>query len=209
MRIAVVALACLSAAACLSSAACATVGVEEPAFSLIREDGAFEIREYAPTIVAETTLAGEAVNARNAGFQPLADYIFAKDRKGGEIAMTAPVTQTQRQKIAMTAPVTQESSAAGWTIGFTMPAGYTMETLPAPANPAVRLVQQPARRMAVVVFSGLAGDERMEAKRLELLDRIAKEGLSPVGEPVFAFYDPPWTLPFMRRNEVMIEVAAS
>ena len=123
--------------------------------------------------------------------------------------MTAPVTQTQRQKIAMTAPVTQESSAAGWTIGFTMPAGYTMETLPAPANPAVRLVQQPARRMAVVVFSGLAGDERMEAKRLELLDRIAKEGLSPVGEPVFAFYDPPWTLPFMRRNEVMIEVAAS
>jgi SOUL heme-binding protein len=209
MRIAVLALASLSAAACLSSAACATVGVEEPAFSLIREDGAFEIRAYAPTIVAETTLAGEAVKARNAGFQPLADYIFAKDRKGGEIAMTAPVTQAPRQKIAMTAPVTQESSTAGWTIGFTMPASYTMDTLPAPADPAVRLVQQPARRMAVITYSGVAGDERMEAKRLELLDRVAEEGLSPVGEPVFAFYDPPWTLPFMRRNEVMIEVAAS
>ena len=136
MRMAVFALASLSAAAC------ATVGVEEPAFSLIREDGAFEIREYAPTIVAETTLAGEAVNTRNAGFQPLADYIFAKDRKGDQIAMTAPVTQAPRQKIAMTAPVTQESSAAGWTIAFTMPAGYTMETLPAPANPAVRLLMK-------------------------------------------------------------------
>jgi len=184
----------LLALATLSAAACATVGVEEPAFNLLREDGAFEIREYAPTIIAETTLAGEAVKARNAGFQPLADYIFAKDRNGGEIAMTAPVTQ--------------ESSLAGWTIAFTMPANYTMETLPAPANRAVRLIQQPARRMAVIVFSGLTGEERMESKRLELFDRIAKESLSPVGEPVFAFYDPPWTLPFLRRNEVMVEVAA-
>jgi hypothetical protein len=198
----------LLALATLSAAACATVGVEEPAFNLLREDGAFEIREYAPTIIAETTLAGEAVKARNAGFQPLADYIFANDRNGGEIAMTAPVTQAKRQKIAMTAPVTQESSLAGWTIAFTMPANYTMETLPAPANRAVRLIQQPARRMAVLVFSGLTGEERMESKRLELFDRIAKESLSPVGEPVFAFYDPPWTLPFLRRSEVMVEVAA-
>jgi hypothetical protein len=142
------------------------------------------------------------------GFMPLADYIFAKDRRGDKIAMTAPVTQAPREKIAMTAPVSQQSSGNGWTISFTMPAGYTMDSLPPPADPAVRLAEYPARRMAVVKFSGLAGDARMEAKRRELLERVASAGLSPTGEPTFAFYDPPWTLPFLRRNEVMVEIAA-
>jgi hypothetical protein len=137
---------------------------------------------------------------------PLADYIFAKDRKGAQIAMTAPVTQAPREKIAMTAPVSQQPSTGGWTISFTMPTGYTMETLPPPADPSVRLVEHPARRLAVLKFSGLAGQSRMEAKRSELLAAVAKAGLSPKGDSVFAFYDPPWTLPFLRRNEVMVEV---
>lgn len=196
------------ALALLSMGACTTVGVEEPSFKAVQTDGAFAVRDYGPMIVAETTMAGEAVKARSAGFTPLADYIFAKDRKGSQIAMTAPVTQAERQKIAMTAPVSQQANAAGWTIAFTMPAGSTLATLPAPANPTVKLTEHTARRMAIVRFSGLASEARMAAKRIELLDRVAKAGLKPIGDPVFAFYDPPWTLPFFRRNEVMVEVPA-
>jgi hypothetical protein len=194
--------------ALLSTEACATVGVEEPAFNVVRADVSFEVRDYAPVVVAQTTVSGDAVKARNTGFVPLANYIFAKDRKGAQIAMTAPVTQAPREKIAMTAPVSQKLSSDGWTISFTMPAAYTMASLPQPADPAIRLVEQPARRMAVVKFSGLAGEARMQAKQRELLDMVAKSGLSAVGDPLFAFYDPPWTLPFLRRNEVMVEVAA-
>ena len=183
------------------------MATEEPEFTLVRRDGKFEVRDYAPVIVAETTLTGSAERARNDGFMPLADYIFAKDRKGEKIAMTAPVTQTSRDKIAMTAPVTQRAIGDSWTISFTMPAGYTMETLPAPANPDVRLVPQPARRMAVLRFSGTASASSMEARRQELLAQVSAMGLETQGTPVFAFYDPPWTLPFMRRNEVMVEVA--
>lgn len=192
----------------LSIGACATVGVEEPAFKVVRGEGGFELRDYAAVVTAETTVSGDAVKARNAGFMPLADYIFAKDRRGEKIAMTAPVTQAPREKIAMTAPVSQQASADGWTVAFTMPVGYTLATLPQPADPAVRLVEYPARRMAVVTFSGLAGADRMRAKRAELLDNVSGAGLAPVGDPVFAFYDPPWTLPFLRRNEVMVEVSA-
>lgn len=201
--------AIIGALALLSLGACATVGVEEPAFAVVRADADFELRDYAPVIVAETTVSGEPVRARNEGFMPLADYIFAKDREGGKIAMTAPVTQTPRKKIAMTAPVSQQSSGNRWTISFTMPAGYTMDDLPPPADPAVRLIEYPARRMAVLKFSGLAGEGRMETKRRELLEHVASAGLSPIGDPVFAFYDPPWTLPFLRRNEVMVEVAGN
>ena len=191
----------------LMATACATTGVEEPSFNLVVADGAFEVRDYAPTILAETTVDGDAVGSRFAGFGPLADYIFAKDRKGEEIAMTAPVTQTPREKIEMTAPVTQKAEAGGWTVGFTMPAAYTMETLPQPGNPAVKLVEQPGRKMAVLSFSGLAGNKRMETMKSELLAKVTSKGFVTKGEPVFAFYDPPWTLPFMRRNEVMVEIA--
>ena len=182
------------------------MATEEPVFTLFMKEGNFEIRDYAPVIVAETTLTGSPERARNAGFQPLADYIFAKDREGPTIAMTAPVTQAPREQIAMTAPVTQSSAGDSWTISFTMPASYTMETLPTPVNPNVRLVPQAARRMAVVRFSGTGSADSMEEVRLELLNRVKALGLLTVGEPVFAFYDPPWTMPFFRRKEVMVEL---
>lgn len=196
----------LIALAVSASGTLPAMATEEPVFTLVMKEGGFEIRDYAPMIVAETTLTGSAERARNAGFQPLADYIFAKDREGSTIAMTAPVTQAPREQIAMTAPVTQSSAGDSWTISFTMPASYTMETLPTPVNPNVRLVAQDARRMAVVRFSGTGSADSMEEVRIELLKRVEALGLQTVGEPVFAFYDPPWTLPFFRRNEVMVEL---
>lgn len=196
----------LIALAVSASGTLPAMATEEPVFKLVMKEGSFEIRDYAPMIVAETTLTGSAERARNAGFQPLADYIFAKGREGSTIAMTAPVTQAPREEIPMTAPVTQSSAGDSWTISFTMPASYTMETLPAPVNPNVRLVAQDARRMAVVRFSGTGSADSMEEVRIELLKRVEALGLQTVGEPVFAFYDPPWTLPFFRRNEVMVEL---
>ena len=192
----------------LLAAACVTGHVEEPAYSLRLSEGAFQLRDYAPTIVAETTLQGDAVGTRFEGFGPLADYIFAKGREGEKIAMTAPVTQTPRETIAMTAPVTQQEAADGaWTIAFTMPAGYSMATLPKPASPDVKLVEYPARTMAVLSFSGVAADREMESARRTLMQKVSAVAMVAKGDAVFAFYDPPWTLSFLRRNEVMVEVA--
>lgn len=189
-------------------AACATEPVEEPSFSVRFDEGDFEIRDYAAIINAETTVRGNAWDARFQGFGPLADYIFAKERDGEEIAMTAPVMQAPRDKIAMTAPVTQQSSGSGeeWVITFTMPSHYTMETLPAPANPDVRLVEVPARTMGVLTFTGLATDADMRAAEARLMGHVQRAGMQPRGEVSFAFYDPPWILAFLRRNEAMVEV---
>lgn len=196
------------AAGLMALSGCATERVEEPAFAVSLTEGDFEIRQYASTIVAETTVSGNAWDARFAGFGPLADYIFAKERGGEKIAMTAPVTQAPREKIAMTAPVTQQAAGSGdeWVITFTMPADYTMQTLPAPANPDVRLVEVPARTMGVLSFTGLATDADMKAAESRLLDHVRRAGMKPTGEVEFAFYDPPWTLAFLRRNEAMVSV---
>lgn len=192
-------------------AACATESVEEPSFALRLSDGDFEIREYAPTIAAETTVRGSAWDARFEGFGPLADYIFAKEREGEKVAMTAPVTQAPREKIAMTAPVTQQSAGSGqdWVITFTMPSHYTMATLPPPANADVRLVEVPARTMGVLSFTGLATDGDMRAAEARLMDHVQRAGMQTKGDVAFAFYDPPWILPFFRRNEAMVEVIAA
>ncbi|MFT3722053.1 MAG: heme-binding protein [Hyphomonadaceae bacterium] len=186
--------------------ACATTHVEEPSFTMAQTIADLEVRDYAPTVVAEVDMPGDALASRFSGFYPLADYIFAKDRAGAEIAMTAPVTQAPRETIAMTAPVTQQSDAGGWRIAFTMPASYSIATLPKPANPNVRLEEQPARRMAVIRFSGTADDAAMHKQSERLLAAVSRAGMEAIGSPVFAFYDPPWTLAFFRRNEVMVEV---
>ncbi|OYX51758.1 MAG: hypothetical protein B7Y90_00070 [Alphaproteobacteria bacterium 32-64-14] len=196
------------AAGVLLLPACATEPVEEPAFTTRLAARDFEVRDYAPTIVAEITVQGDPWSARFEGFGPLADYIFANDRSGEKIAMTAPVTQAPREKIAMTAPVTQQAASSDqeWVIGFTMPASYSIETLPRPVDPDVRLVEVPARAMAVLSFTGLATEEDMRAASARLLDEVARANLQPKGDVVFAFYDPPWILPFFRRNEAMVEV---
>ena len=189
--------------------ACASGHVEEPSYSLRLRDGAFQVREYVPTITAEIVLKGDASETRFAGFGPLADYIFAKGREGEKIAMTAPVTQTPRETIAMTAPVSQQKAASGeWSVAFTMPEGYTLASLPKPVNSDVKLVEYPARTMAVLSFSGVATDREMEAMRRELMTKVSAVSMRPLGEPVFAFYDPPWIPSFLRRNEVMVEVVS-
>ncbi|MBV7266591.1 SOUL family heme-binding protein [Erythrobacter ani] len=186
---------------------------EEAPYKVVLEDGEFEVREYPAIIVAEVTHTGQRRQARSASFRRLAAYIFGQDRpRGGDkIAMTAPVLSDrvdQDEKIAMTAPVLQDQTGSDtWRMRFVMPAKYTLETLPA-APPDIILAEVPARRMAAVRFSGNAREATLIEMEAKLLDWIANRGLTTVGGPEYAGYDAPMVPGPMRRNEVMIEVAA-
>jgi hypothetical protein len=210
IAVAVVAILGAAAVAVSQSTAAETA---EPVFALVEQAGSFEIRDYAPHVVAEVIVPAGLGGGMNAGFRPLADYIFGNNRMDAgsprDIAMTAPVTgQRVAREIAMTAPVTGQTTGAGQSrVRFIMPAGETLDTLPRPNNPAVRLIAEPARRYAVVRFSGLANDGAIARHTGELRAFMAGRNMTGTGEPVTAFYDPPWTLPFNRRNEIWIEVS--
>ena len=182
--------------------------VNEPKFKVIESNENIEIREYTPLLVAEVRVEGERKEAISKGFRILADYIFGNNAPRQKISMTAPVTQQQGEKIAMTAPVIQQASdhSGQWKVRFVMPAEYTVETLPRPNNDQVTVLSIPAKRYAVIRFSGLASQESLERYLGELVKYIKKTNLKTLGEPIFAFYNPPWTLPFLRRNEAMMEV---
>ena len=206
-----------------------SMAIEEPAFDLIEKTDAIEIRQYRPLIVAEAVVDGAMDTASSRGFRLIAAYIFGgnqsvtpkADKTSEKIAMTAPVVVeplTSSEKIEMTAPVTVTPEgtlpepgmqANRWRIQFVMPATYSMATLPKPTNPAVSLREVPAKRYAVIVFSGLAGKKTVQEKTAALLASMRTHKLEPLGAPRLARYDPPWTLPFFRRNEILIEIAAS
>ena len=177
--------------------------IETPTYQVIQSAGKIEVREYAPMIVAEVEVSGERDQAINAGFRILADYIFGNNAPGQSIAMTAPVIQQKGEKIAMTAPVSQTQSGNLWKVRFTMPSSYTMETLPKPNNPDIKIVSVPGHRTVAIQFSGFWWDRNLR-KNLKKLDAFVQDrGLKTAGDPIYAFYNPPWTLPFFRRNEVL------
>jgi hypothetical protein len=184
------------------------LAVEEPKFTLVLREGSFEIRDYQPAVAAEVTVTGGQREAAGKGFRLLAGYIFGGNRRRQSIAMTAPVAQQPAGRtIAMTAPVTQSRRDGEWVVRFTMPAAYTLATLPEPDDPRVQLRALPPERFAVERFSGLADPQLVEAKTAELEGFVRAHGLRAIGPVSLAQYDPPWTLWFMRRNEVMIPVA--
>lgn len=183
------------------------VAVEEPAFQIVMQDGAVEIRDYPALVVAEVVVTGDQKEAGNKGFRLLAGYIFGGNRKTQSIAMTAPVVEQRLgEKIAMTAPVSQTALAGEWLVRFTMPSGYSLATLPEPNDSRVQLRQILPSRLAVIRFSGLAYPNDVRAKTDELLAWIRRRALHTTGPTSLAQYDPPWTLWFLRRNEVMIPI---
>jgi effector-binding domain-containing protein len=175
--------------------------VEQPDYTLVRQDGDFELRDYPALTVAEVRRTGYRKQALSAGFSPLARYIFAKERPGEKIAMTAPVIQQ---------PAASDSAAAGasqWTVGFIMPKDAVSAGLPDPANADVRLTELPPRRVAAVRFSGRTTDERSAEQRKRLEDWIRAQGLSMRSEPIYAYYNDPLTPGPLRRNEILYDVA--
>ena len=181
--------------------------VEQAKYDVAEEHGSIEIRDYAPMIVAEVSVKGDRETAISAGFRMIADYIFGNNISSQKVEMTAPVIQEPSEKIAMTAPVTQQGSEGVWLVRFVMPSSYTMQTLPKPNNAQVLLKEVEGKRFAVIRFSGLPKKESLEKQTKELEAFIQENKLQPASEPTYAFFNPPWTLPFLRRNEVMIEIS--
>jgi hypothetical protein len=184
---------------------------EEPKYTLLEKDQAFELRAYTPKIIAEVIVDGDMREASSKGFRLIADFIFgnntAQSGKSEKISMTAPVSMELRaEKISMTVPVGVQQASDGWKVYFVMPSQYALETLPKPNNPLVSIKQIPSQKFAVVRFSGLVDEEKMANKVVELTHWIEIKKLKMIGGPELARYNPPWTLPFLRRNEVMIAV---
>ena len=203
----------LSGSLLTSGAAMAT---EEPNYTVLSQMDDFELRRYDKQLVAQTLVSGDQDSASREGFKVLADYIFGNNTAatGGssKISMTAPVTMqpnnkksdSESQKIAMTAPVSMQQDDGKWRVQFTMPSKYTMQTLPKPNNPNITITEVPAQTYGVIKFSGLAGSKKVATKTEELQSWMQTQNLTITGEPELARYNPPWTLPFLRRNEVMI-----
>ena len=181
----------LTSALLLSGAAMAT---EEPKYTVLKQTEDFELRRYDEQLMAQTWVTGDQDAASRAGFKILADYIF-----GNNSAANGKI-----RKISMTAPVSIQQTKDKWRVQFTMPSQYTLQTLPKPNNPNIEIVEVPAQTYGVIKFSGLAGTEKVAAKTKELQSWMQGQNLTITGKPELARYNPPWTLPFMRRNEIMI-----
>jgi hypothetical protein len=179
---------------------------EEAKYEVVESHGAIEIRDYGSMIVAETEVTGERKEAINKGFRIIADYIFGNNTPKQNIEMTAPVIQQPNQKISMTIPVTQEGIGNSWKVRFVMPSSYTINTLPKPNNAAVKLESIPSKRFVVIRFSGMATENNLKEHEDKLNNFIKKEKLSTLPQTTYAFFNPPWTVPFLRRNEIMLEV---
>ena len=198
------------------------MAIEEPHYDVIVSHSPFEVRHYALTLIAQTVVDGDMDTASSKGFRLIADFIFGNNLAVGsdqaaKIAMTAPVTvEPQSSKIAMTAPVTVEpqssdTSVAGanqWRIHFVMPSQYTLANIPKPKNSAVTLHELPRKYMVVHRYSGFNTQARVQEKTDDALAWAKQQSLKVVGTPQLSRYDPPWTLPMFRRNEIMVEVAA-
>jgi hypothetical protein len=182
-------------------------GYEIPPYAVIQEDGSVQIRLYQPALMAQVQVKGERQDAIGDGFRILAGYIFGGNVSKAKIAMTTPVVQTPAsEKIAMTTPVVQKSSPEGWTVQFMMPKVYTMETLPRPKDGRIQFLMSDSVQKAVIRFSGSITDQNLQAHLKELQSYILEKELKTQGEAQYFFYDAPWTLPFMRRNEIAYEL---
>jgi hypothetical protein len=188
------------------------VAIEEPDFEVLHETTGYEVRRYAPYIVAEVNVKGEFGTAGNTAFRILAAYIFGENVPGDKMQMTAPVesrTAAAGIRMAMTAPVISsdaEGATDTYTYGFVMERRYTMETLPEPKDPRIELRRQGPRIMAVRKYSGRWTEGKYKKNESILLSSLKADGLESRGEPIFARYNSPFTPSFLRRNEVMVEI---
>ena len=184
------------------------MAIEEPAYDVLLETKHYEVRRYAAYIVAEVDVDDDFKRAGNSAFRVLAGYIFGDNEPQQKMHMTAPVESREGVRMNMTAPVASQSRDGDgvFTYSFVMERKYTMETLPKPTNPDIRLVERPERVMAVHRYSGTWSEERYEEHEKILLDALATDRVETKGAPVFARYNAPFTPWFLRRNEILIEI---
>jgi hypothetical protein len=181
--------------------------VKEPKFRVVEKKTGYDIREYAPYIEARVKVTGEYREAMTSGFRILAGYIFGGNTRKQSIAMTAPVTEQQSEPIAMTAPVSETLLADNSrTVSFVMPAEYTLATLPTPNDKRIEIVEVLAHKSAVLRYSGYNNTEKVANMKAKLLQYLKRDSVVVVGAPRGAGYNPPWTPPFMNRNEILVDI---
>ena len=176
--------------------------VETPEYKILKTEGNIELRRYDPMIIALVNVNGTRRDAIGKGFRLLADYIF-----GDNVAQRTiidPAGTRESIKIAMTAPVQQQSVDGGWQISFVMPSEYTIETLPSPTNKLITIRTEDSSDFFTITFSGVNSDENIEKNQKILINYLKINNISISSKPIYAFYNPPWTLPFLRRNEILI-----
>ncbi len=181
--------------------------IEEPAYTITRTLNGIEVRDYAAYTVAEVLVEANADDAGNLAFPILAGYIFGKNKGERTMAMTAPVTQTAvPMKMEMTAPVTQTPSGSGFLVQFVLPGGITLANAPEPLDSRITLREIPAKRVAVIRYSGFWSESNYKEHLAKLQDELRAAEISWSGNPVFSRYNAPFTPWFLRRNEVWLQL---
>ncbi len=190
---------------------CSLVGIrtaEEPHYQVLQDYGNIQIRQYPPILIAQTEITGNYDNSGNQGFRRLAGYIFGKNQSQQQITMTTPVIQEKQsaEQIAMTAPVLQQQFGDKWYMAFVLPNNYTLATAPIPNDSAIKLVEMPSKKLAVLSYTGVISEQSIKEKSIELQSWLTQQKYTMISPAQSAAYDPPWTLPFLRRNEIHIEI---
>lgn len=197
---------------------------EKPNYSVVSEDGKIEIRQYPTMLLAEVTVDGDRRTANNRGFRKLAAFIFGDNVSQDKVAMTSPVvSKPKTEKIAMTSPVVSkpksesidmtspvvrtEAPDGRWTVNFMMPSKYTMETLPKPTDPDIRIFESAPYRTVSIRYNGNNNTKNIAKHEAKLRAYIAENGLDVEGTPEYAGYDAPWVPGPMKRNEVHFRLA--
>ncbi len=194
-------------ASLMMSGVVGAMAIDEAKYTVVEKNGSIEIRDYEPHLLVETIVNSTLEDAGNQAFRKLFRYISGNNQSSNTIAMTAPVSQEARGvKIPMTAPVIQATNTEGWAVSFMMPSNYTLKTLPVPLDPALKVREVPARRIAAIAYSGTWSEQRYLSHKKELETWILSKGLQATGETVWARYNPPFTPWFMRRNEILIPI---
>lgn len=197
--------------AALLTAGCSVFGVrsgtEQVPYEVVaRLSEQTEIRRYPQRVAAEVRWHADT-GGRGEAFGTLFRYIQGANRAEQKVAMTAPVENSDTsQNIAMTAPVEATESDEGRRMRFFLPARYTMQSAPQPTDDRVELIGLSAQTVAVRRYTGSTGDREADRQQAALLDTLADSAWRPVGAPMAYYYDPPWTLPFLRRNEAAVAV---
>lgn len=191
-------------------ASCSLFGIQSedsPVYGLMETYDNIEIRNYRSFLVAETEDSGAYNAATKQSFFRLFDYISGKNQGKEKIEMSAPVMQAPKsEKISMTAPVFQEKSGQNWTMRFVLPLQYSLETAPKPTDPKVTIKEIPEKKVAVLQFSWFLSEKRIAAKKAELMAWLKQKNMKPLSEARTAGYNPPWTIPFLRRNEIHVDI---
>jgi len=183
---------------------------EQPPYGVVERLGdAIEIRSYGPRLAVETTVEGsDSQTAENQAFRLLLRYVAGANRSSARFAMTAPVEQTsQPSLIAMTAPVEITGKQSNRvSMRFFLPDAVAAKGAPEPLDDRVKIVEVAPATLAVVRFSGGLNEEVEARRSKELIDGVERSGWRATGMPFLLAYDPPFTIPFLRRNELAVAV---